>query len=274
MIYYTTDGSTPTTSSPVYSGPLTVNSTTTVKAMAVASGAAASTVSWGNYTILVAGGFNYSSGFGSGELVLNGTATLNGTRLRLTDAGIREAGSAWYKSKLNIQSFTQDFSFQLTNPVADGITFTIQNTGTTALGSYAGSLGYAPIRQSVAVKFDLWNNQGEGTDSTGLYVNGALPTVPALDMTSSGVNLHSGHVFNVHMSYDGTTLGMTITDGSTQKQFATSWKIDIAGTVGGTTAYAGFTGGTGSAVQEVLNWTFVPGWWLITATASTQRDWR
>jgi len=37
-IHYTTDGSTPTTSSPVYSTPLTVSSTTTVRAMAVAAG--------------------------------------------------------------------------------------------------------------------------------------------------------------------------------------------------------------------------------------------
>ena len=259
VIYYTTDGSAPTISSPVYSGPLTVNGTTTLKALAVAAGASPSNVSWGSYTIGIAGGFSYGSGFASGELVLNGTATLNGSRLRLTDSGLREAGSAWYPTKQNIQSFTQDFSFQITKPTADGITFTIQNVGTTALGTYAGSLGYAPIHHSVAVKFDLWNNQGEGKDSTGLYVNGATPTVPAVDMTGSGVDLHSGHVFNVHVTYDGTALAMTITDASTKQSFTTSWKIDIPGTVGGTTAYVGFTGGTGSAIQEVLNWTFVPG---------------
>ncbi len=261
VIYYTTDGSTPTSSSPVYSGPLTVGTTTTVKAIAIANGASASNESWGGYTILNGGGFSYGSGFGSGGTSLNGTATLSGSRLRLTDSGLWEAGSAWYPTKLNIQSFTQDFSFQMTHPHADGITFTIQNVGTMALGGNAGSLGYAPIPTSVAVKFDLWNNQGEGSDSTGLYINGAMPTVPAVDMTSSGVDLHSGHVFNVHMTYDGMTLAMTVTDASTQQRFATSWTIDIPGTVGGTTAYVGFTGATGGgwAIQEILNWTFVPG---------------
>ena len=162
---------------------------------------------------------------------------------------------------MNIQSFTQDFSFQMSDAYADGMTFVLQNAGTSAVGSGAGALGYAPIPTSVAVKFDLWNNQGEGTDSTGLYINGASPTVPAVDMTGSGVDLHGGHVFNVHMTYDGNTLAMTITDASTQQSFATSWAIDIPGTVGGATAYAGFTGGTGGAgsFQGVLNWTLISG---------------
>jgi len=60
--------------------------------------------------------------------------------------------------------------------------------------------------------------------NTRLYTNGASPTVPATDMTSSGVNLHSGDVFNVHISYDGTTLRMTITDESkSTAAFSISW---------------------------------------------------
>jgi hypothetical protein len=112
----------------------------------------------------------------------------------------------------------------------------------------------------VGVKFDLFNNFGEGNDSTGLYVNGASPTVPALDMTSSGVNLHSGDVFNVHMAYDGTTLSMRITDVTTQATYQTSWPIDIAMEVGSATAYVGFTGATGgaAATQNVLSWLYIP----------------
>jgi hypothetical protein len=37
-IYYTTDGTTPTTSSAQYTGPITINSTSTIKAIAVANG--------------------------------------------------------------------------------------------------------------------------------------------------------------------------------------------------------------------------------------------
>jgi hypothetical protein len=55
---------------------------------------------------------------------------------------------------------------------------------------------------------------------------------------------------------------MTITDTANPTQtFTTSWPIDIAGTVGGATAYAGFTGATGGAVstQQILTWTYTSG---------------
>jgi hypothetical protein len=211
-------------------------------------------------------GSKYGNGFGSGGLVLNGRATINGTRLRLTDGGAGEVASAWYSTPVNIQAFTQDFSFQLTNATADGMAFVIQNAGTQAIGPGGAGLGYGAthpggksgIPSSLAVKFDLYNNQGEGRDSTGLYTAGASPTVPALDMTSSGVNLHSGHIFNVHMNYDGTTLSMTITDAVTRQMFSTSWPINIPDAVAGTTAYVGFAAASGgaTAIQEVLNWTY------------------
>ena len=53
-IYYTTNGTTPTTSSAVYTGQLTVSSTTTVEAVAIAYGYSLSTASISTYTILAA----------------------------------------------------------------------------------------------------------------------------------------------------------------------------------------------------------------------------
>src|SRR5207244_10801643 len=61
------------------------------------------------------------------------------------------------------------------------------------------------------------------------------------------------------MSYDGSKLAMTITDSVTNKTFTTSWPINIPATVGGNTAFVGFTAGTGgnTAIQDILNWTYV-----------------
>ena len=57
-IYYTTDGSTPTTSSTVYTVPVSISATTTLKAIAAASGLANSTVASAVYTFSSGGNPN------------------------------------------------------------------------------------------------------------------------------------------------------------------------------------------------------------------------
>ena len=120
------------------------------------------------------------------------------------------------------------------------------------------TLGYQGIGDSVAVKFDLHSNAGEGIDSTGLFTDGALPTVPSIDLTGTGINLHSGDMMHAHLSYDGNALTLTITDLVTNATWIRPFAIDIPTIVGGNAAYVGFTAGTGNstAVQQILNWTF------------------
>ena len=205
----------------------------------------------------------------------NGSAAVNGTRLRLTNTGQNLAGSGWYSTPVNVQTFSNDFTFQMAttagSTIGNGLAFVIQNAGTKALGPSGGGLGYgpdntsgatssslSPIAKSVAIKFDTVSNAGEGLSSTGLYKNGASPTMPAVNM-SNNLNLRSGDIFKVHMSYDGTKLSMTITDTkNTAQTFTTSWTINIPSTVGGNTAYVGFTGATGYSManQDIITWTY------------------
>ncbi len=208
-------------------------------------------------------GVEFTQGFSTATqlITFNGSTDLDDTRLQLTNGGGYEAGSAFYNTPVNIQSFTTDFTFQLSTAVADGMTFTIQGIGPSALGASGAGLGYSGISSSVAVKFDLYNNAGEGVDSTGLYTGGAMPTIPAIDLSNSGIDLHSGDTMAVHLAYYGATLTMKITDGVTNATYTTSWSVNIPSLVGGTTAYVGFTGGTGgaSASQKVESWTFSSG---------------
>jgi hypothetical protein len=283
-IYYTTNGQQPTSSSNKYTGPISVSASEVVQAIAVESGFTDSVVGVANYQIAPSGTplINLPNGFAAASnlVTANGSAKINGSALQLTDSATNmESGSAWYAVPVNVQSFTTNFTLQLVNAKANGMTFAIQNQppvsadksllyvsgGPHAVGNNAGGLGYSGstggngtqtgLSTSIAVKFDLYGGSG---DTTGLYTNGADVSPPGVDMTSSGVSLHSGNPLNVTLGYDGATLSMTITDSKTKASFSKNWAINIPSTVGGNTAYVGFTGATGglTATQNVLSWTY------------------
>jgi hypothetical protein len=197
-------------------------------------------------------------------VALNGSASISGTLLQLTYGENYEASTAFYAKPLNIQAFTTEFTFELTNPfqpinqMADGITFVIQNTAIDVVGGVGGYLGYEGIGKSVAIKLDLHNNDGEDQDSTGLYIDGAPPTIPAIPLTGTGIDLHSGHPFAGHIVYNGADLALTLRDTVTLATWSHSFPVNIPATVGAHTAFVGFTGGTGdlSATQQIFSWTF------------------
>jgi hypothetical protein len=123
-----------------------------------------------------------------------------------------------------------------------------------------GGLGYAGISNSVALKLDLFNNNAEGFDSTGLYAGGAFPATPAINLFPAGIYLHSGHVFAVHIAYANDKGMGAITDLATGASASMSVPGGLSKTVGDT-AYVGFTGGTGAltAIQNILTWTYSGG---------------
>lgn len=224
---------------------------------------------------------DHSGGFAShSDLTNNGTANYVGSVARLTTGGGGQAGSIFSNARVPIRSFSTTFQIQMvpgSNPMADGMTFTIQGNNPTALGPSGGGLGYGPdhrgpergIRNSVAIKFDLYSNEGEGINSTGIFTDGRAPTLreaglppsipdQSVDLSGTPINLHSQHPFNVSMTYNGTTLSVTITDTVTMGSATQNYTVDIPSFVGGNIAYVGFTAGTGglTAVQDVRSWRF------------------
>jgi hypothetical protein len=149
VLYYTTNGETPTTGSTKYATPIIVNKTQTIKAIATAASFFPSAIVTGNYVINSSFRIDFSYGFSGadGPMKFNRSTTLDGSRLLLTSGAQNRAGSAFYATPINIQSFTTDFTFVLSDAVADGITFTIQDVGPGALGGPGGSLGYEGIRK-------------------------------------------------------------------------------------------------------------------------------
>ena len=165
-------------------------------------------------------GFNGGNGWTPNT---NGTGnpTFGGNSVTLTDFGGGEAQSAIYNTAQPIVNWIASFNYQATQfpllALADGVTFVLENQATNptnALGQTGGALGYYGITPSVAIKFDLYNNQGEGINSTGFYENGAYPGQPSDNLDGTGIDLQSGHVFNVAVSYNGSSqiVTWTITD--------------------------------------------------------------
>ncbi len=260
-IYYTTDGSIPSAKSTLYTGPIQIGLSETLKAIAIDPALQNSNIDTEVYVIQNGGtSIDFGSGFSSTTgLVLNGsTVANNDTRLQLTNGGLNQAGSVFWTVPINVQAFTTTFEFQLSDALGNGFTFTIQNVAPTALGGNSAGLGYQGIQKSVAVKFNFYDFQNEGSDSTGIYTNGQAPVQPTVDLTSSGIVLGSGDSIQAQVNYDGTALTLNLLDLVTNKTFTMSQLINIPQIVGGNTAYVGFTGGTGglSSSQKILTWTY------------------
>ena len=95
-IYYTTDGSTPTASSQLYAGPITVAASESINAIAIDPALANSNVATAAYVIQAGGSsINFGNGFSSvAGLTLNGSAVnTDDSRLQLTNGGTEEDGS-------------------------------------------------------------------------------------------------------------------------------------------------------------------------------------
>ncbi len=99
---------------------------------------------------------------------------------------------------------------------------------------------------------DIWTP----FEGTALGTNGNIGSFTS----TSPVNLDSNDPIAVLLSYNGTTnvLTETLKDTVTSATFSTSYTSDLASVLGASTAWVGFTGGTGagSSTQTVSNFTF------------------
>jgi hypothetical protein len=104
-IYYTTDGTTPTTSSPVYSGAILVSATQTLEAIATASGFSQSALAVASYTIGAPGSGEWTWMSGSNTFGGVGVYGTLGTPAAGNTPGARDSASTWTDSSGHLWLF-------------------------------------------------------------------------------------------------------------------------------------------------------------------------
>src|SRR5208282_1511341 len=193
VIYYTTNGTTPTTNSPVYSEPIQVTATTTIEAIAAASGYNNSYVANGTYTILPqapAPTFNPPPGnYSSPQSVSLSDANSSATIYYTTNNTMPTTSSPVYSSPIQVSATTTIQAIAVvsgdgTSPVAIG-TYTI-SVPSVATPTFSPAPGTYSSPQSVALS--------DATSGATIYytTDGVTPTT-------------SSPVYNSPIPVDATT---------------------------------------------------------------------
>lgn len=199
---------------------------------------------------------------------LTGTATMVGSDLQLTSLE-EQSGAAWLTSPLSTSnSFSASFSFSLSalhhnattgddlDDMADGITLTLQNLGTSALGQGGGNVGYTN-QDSVGSIIQTWDNNRVGLNTNGelFDIDGHPTTKPAPPLTLPDTTLGRATLVtgSQTITYNASTsllsmVGTLTVDGNLYNVSDTA-TIDLSSKFG-PIMYLGFTGGTGLGLAD------------------------
>jgi len=245
-IYYTTNGSTPTTSSPVYSGPITVSATETLKAIAVASGSTASAPGSATYTISTSAAatpaFSPAGGtYTSTQTVTISTTTPSATIYYTTNGSTPTTSSSVYSGPITV-SATETLNAiavasGLTTSAPGSATYTI-NSQSVASPSFIPAAGTYASTQTVTLVSAL---HGETIYYT---TNGSTPTT-------------SSSVYSAPITVSATE---TITAIGTASGYSNSAPASATYTINPAAATPTFSpaGGTYTSAQRVVISTTTP----------------
>ncbi|MEP7207846.1 MAG: L-type lectin-domain containing protein [Casimicrobiaceae bacterium] len=209
--------------------------------------------------------FNFANFNNCSTLQLNGNAACTGGVLRVTPAAFSQSGSTFSTTLIPLgagASFSTYFSFRMSASGfggADGIVFVIQPVAST-VGGGGGGIGYVGIPNSLGVEFDTWDNGVGSGDPDGNHVgidlNGSVASVQTAPVSSP---LDDGSIWYAWIDYDGSVLELRLSQTNVRPVSPIlSRAVALSSVLGTSSAYVGFTSGTGAAYSnhDILTWRF------------------
>jgi hypothetical protein len=223
-IYYTTNGTTPTTSSPVYTMPIVVSANTTITAFAIASGRAMSEVMSATYTIdplpAAPPTFSPAAGTYSTSKEVSLADSTSGAVIYYTlDGSTPTASSTKYKDSLTVPSTETVKAIAvapnyLNSAVAAG-TYTILVHTTTALTS---SPNPSVASQAVTFTANVTADSGPVPTGTVTFANGGVGTIGTATLVNGVAKLATSSLgegtATVNATYETSATNFTSTSPS------------------------------------------------------------
>jgi hypothetical protein len=248
--YYTTDGSTPTTSSTVYSGPISISSPETLRAIATSSGYSTSGVGSASYTF-AAGTPTFSPGTGIYTLAQTVTisdTTPGATIYYTTDGTTPTTSSTVYSGPITV-SASEVSTSETVQAIATASGYSQSEVGTAVytIGTPAATPTFSPAAgtytsaQSVAIS--------DSTSGTTIYytTNGATPTTSSTvysgpitvsaTETVEAIAFASGNPQSAVGSATYSIAAVTPTFSPAAGTYLTSQSVTISDTTPGATIY-------------------------------------